>query len=144
MFIWAIIIHSFNKLFCFSYIFLRWDCGVHVIKHMQTFKNGDSMKASNLCNSVKIRQEIACDLILHEGNREKQTMLTTVCTKTSTQAMKKIIIMIFVVFLIFIISISTYGHVDWERILTFFVPSNFSTSLNFLKILGTSYVCYIV
>ncbi|RVX03780.1 hypothetical protein CK203_022991 [Vitis vinifera] len=25
-----------------------WDCGVHVIKHMQTFKNGDSMKASNL------------------------------------------------------------------------------------------------
>lgn len=79
---------------------------------MQTFKNGDSMKASNLCNSVKIRQEIACDLILHEGNREKQTMLTTVCTKTSTQAMKKIIIMIFVVFLIFIISISTYGHID--------------------------------
>ncbi|CBI24247.3 unnamed protein product, partial [Vitis vinifera] len=90
----------------------RWDCGVHVIKHMQTFKNGDSMKASNLCNYVKIRQEIACDLILHEGNREKQTMLTTVCTKTSTQAMKKIIIMIFVVFLIFIISISTYGHID--------------------------------
>ncbi|KAJ9671084.1 hypothetical protein PVL29_027194 [Vitis rotundifolia] len=72
-----------------------WDCGVHVIKHMQTFENGDSMKASNLCNSIKIRREIASDLVLHEGNREKKTILAIVCTKTSTQAMKKIIIMTF-------------------------------------------------
>ncbi|WKA05371.1 hypothetical protein VitviT2T_023341 [Vitis vinifera] len=48
-----------------------WDCGVRVIKHMQTFKNGNSMTASDLCNSVKIRREIASDLVLHEGNREK-------------------------------------------------------------------------
>ena len=85
MFIWAIIIHQFNKLFCFSYIFLRYDYGVHVIKHMQTFQNGDCIKASNLCNYVKIHREIASDLVLHEGNREKQTILAIVCTNTSTR-----------------------------------------------------------
>ncbi|KAL6311954.1 hypothetical protein AAG906_007434 [Vitis piasezkii] len=52
-----------------------WDCGVHVIRHMQRFKNGDSMTSSDFCNSVKIRREIACDLVLHEGNREKQTIV---------------------------------------------------------------------
>ena len=72
------------------------------------------MKASNLCNSIKIRREIASDLVLRKGNIEKQTILAIVCTKTSTRAMKKITIMIFIVFLIFIISISIYGHVDWE------------------------------
>ncbi|KAJ9691535.1 hypothetical protein PVL29_013651 [Vitis rotundifolia] len=61
-----------------------WDCGVHVIKHMQTFKNGDSMTASNLCNSVKIHWKITSDLVLHEGNREKQTIVAIVCTKMST------------------------------------------------------------
>ena len=61
---------------------------MHVIKHIQTFQNGDCMKASNLCNSVKIHWEIASDLDLHEGNREKQTILAIVCTNTSTKAMK--------------------------------------------------------
>ena len=60
-----------------------------VIKHMQTFENGDCMKASNLCNSVKIHWEIASDLVLHEGNREKQTILAIVCTNTPTRAMKR-------------------------------------------------------
>ena len=92
MFIWAIIIHSFNKLFCFSYIFLRWDYGVHVIKHMQTFQDGDCMKASNLCNFVKICWEIASDLVLNEENREKQTILAIVCTNTSTRVMKRILL----------------------------------------------------
>ncbi|KAJ9682616.1 hypothetical protein PVL29_018521 [Vitis rotundifolia] len=69
-----------------------WDCRVHVIRHMQRFKNGDSMTSSDLCNSVKIRREIACDLVLHEGNREKQTIVAIVCTKTSTRAMKKLLL----------------------------------------------------
>ena len=43
---------------------------------MQTFANGDSMKASNLCNSLQIRREIASDLVLHEENREKQGFIT--------------------------------------------------------------------
>ena len=50
------------------------------------------MKASNLCNSVKIRREIASDLVLHKGNIEKQTILAIVCTKTSTRAMKKLLL----------------------------------------------------
>ena len=86
--------HPFNKLFCFSYIFLRWDCGVHVIKHMQTFENGDSMKASNLCNSLQIRREIASDLVLHERNRKKQTILSIVCTNTSTRTMRKLLLLL--------------------------------------------------
>ena len=57
-------------------IFFLGGTGVHVIKHMQTFENGDSMKASNLCNSLKIRREIASDLVLHEENREKQGFIT--------------------------------------------------------------------
>ena len=57
---------------------------MHVIRHMQRFKNGDSMTSFDFCNSVKIRREIACDLVLHEGNREKQTIVAIVCTKTST------------------------------------------------------------
>ncbi|CBI35563.3 unnamed protein product, partial [Vitis vinifera] len=69
-----------------------WDCGVHVIKHMQTFNNGDSMTVSDLCNYVKLRREIASDLVLHEGNREKQTIVAIVCTKTSTRAMKKLLL----------------------------------------------------
>ncbi|CBI39042.3 unnamed protein product, partial [Vitis vinifera] len=69
-----------------------WDCGVHVIKHMQTFNNGDSMMVSDLCNSIKLRREIASDLVLHEGNREKQTIVAIVCTKTSTRAMKKLLL----------------------------------------------------
>ena len=77
---------------CFSFLFLRWDCRVHVIKHMQRFKNGDSMTVSDLCNYIKIRREIASDLVLHEGNREKQTIVAIVCTKTSTRAMKKLLL----------------------------------------------------
>ncbi|RVW18028.1 hypothetical protein CK203_115093 [Vitis vinifera] len=69
-----------------------WDCGVHVIRHMQRFKNGDPMTSSDFCNSMKIRREIACDLVLHEGNREKQTIVAIVCTKTSTRAMKKLLL----------------------------------------------------
>ena len=65
---------------------------MHVIKHMQTFNNGDSMMVSNLCNFVKLRREIASDLVLHEGNREKQTIVAIVCTKTSTRAMKKLLL----------------------------------------------------
>ena len=65
---------------------------MHVIKHIQTFKNGDSMTGSDLCNSVKLRREIASDLVLHEGNREKQTIVAIVCTKTSTRAMKKLLL----------------------------------------------------
>ena len=65
---------------------------MHVIKHMQTFKNGDSMMGSDLCNYVKLRREIASDLVLHEGNREKQTIVAIVCIKTSTQAMKKLLL----------------------------------------------------
>ena len=65
---------------------------MHVIKHMQTFKNGDSMMGSDLCNSVKLCREIASDLVLHEGNREKQTIVAIVCIKTSTRAMKKLLL----------------------------------------------------
>ena len=65
---------------------------MRVIKHMQTFKNGNSMTASDLCNYVKIRREIASDLVLHEGNREKQTIVAIVCTKMSTRAMKKLLL----------------------------------------------------
>ena len=50
------------------------------------------MKASNLCNFAKIRSEIASDLVLHEGNREKQTIVAIVCTKMSTRAMKKLLL----------------------------------------------------
>ncbi|KAJ9703065.1 hypothetical protein PVL29_004720 [Vitis rotundifolia] len=56
------------------------------------FKNGDSMTSSNFCNSVKIHREIACDLVLHEGNREKHTIVAIVYTKTSTRAMKKLLL----------------------------------------------------
>ena len=59
---------------------------------MQTFQNGDCMKASNLCNSIKIRWEIASDLDLHEGNREKQTILAIVCTNTSIRAMRRLLL----------------------------------------------------
>ncbi|RVW23855.1 hypothetical protein CK203_094430 [Vitis vinifera] len=69
-----------------------WDCEVHVIKHMQRFKNGDSMTASDVCNSIKIHREIASDLVSHERNREKQTIVAIVCTKTSTRAMKKLLL----------------------------------------------------
>ena len=65
---------------------------MHVIKHMQTFNNGDSMMVSDLCNYVKLRRGIASDLVLHEGNREKQTIIAIVCTKTSTRAMKKLLL----------------------------------------------------
>ena len=65
---------------------------MHVIKHMQTFNNGDSMTVSDLCNSVKLRRELASDLVLQEGNKEKQTILAIVCTKTSTRAMKKLLL----------------------------------------------------
>ena len=65
---------------------------MHVIKHMQRFKNGDSMTGSDLCNSIKIRREIASDLVLHEGNKEKQTIVAIVCTKMSTRAMKKLLL----------------------------------------------------
>uniref|UniRef100_F6HBE2 Ubiquitin-like protease family profile domain-containing protein n=1 Tax=Vitis vinifera TaxID=29760 RepID=F6HBE2_VITVI len=61
-----------------------WNCVVHVIKHMQTFNNGDSMTVSDLCNSVKLRREITSDLVLHGGNREKQTIVAIICTKMST------------------------------------------------------------
>ena len=61
---------------------------MHVIKHMQTFQNGDCIKASTLCNSVKICWEITNDLVLHDGNREKQTILAIICTNTSTRAMR--------------------------------------------------------
>ncbi|KAL6323699.1 hypothetical protein AAG906_002167 [Vitis piasezkii] len=47
-----------KDLFCFSYLFLRWDCGVHVIKHMQTFKNGDSMTASDLCSGDRLKNDV--------------------------------------------------------------------------------------
>ena len=50
------------------------------------------MTASDLCNYVKIRREIASDLVLHEGNREKQTIVAIVCTKMSTRAMKKLLL----------------------------------------------------
>ena len=50
------------------------------------------MTAFDLCNSVKIRQEIASDLVFYEGNREKQTIMAIVCTKTSTRAMKKVLL----------------------------------------------------
>ncbi|KAJ9707449.1 hypothetical protein PVL29_002466 [Vitis rotundifolia] len=69
-----------------------WDCGVHVIKHMQTFQNGDCIKASDLRNSVKIHQEIASDLVLHKRNREKQTILAIVCTNISTRAMRRLLL----------------------------------------------------
>ncbi|KAJ9689155.1 hypothetical protein PVL29_014688 [Vitis rotundifolia] len=69
-----------------------WDCGVHVIKHMQTFQNGDCIKASNLRNSIKIHREIASDLVLHKGNREKQTILVIVCTNTSTRVMRSLLL----------------------------------------------------
>ena len=65
---------------------------MHVIKHMQRFKNGDSMTASDVCNSIKIHREIASDLVLHEGNKEKQTIVAIVCTKMSTRAMKKLLL----------------------------------------------------
>ena len=65
---------------------------MHAIKHMQTFNNGDSMMVSDLCNYVKLRRGIASDLVLHEGNREKQTIVAIVCTKTSTRAMKKLLL----------------------------------------------------
>ena len=65
---------------------------MHVIEHIHTFKNGDSMMASDLCNFVKIRWEIASDLVLHKGNKEKQTIMAIVCTKMSTRAMKKLLL----------------------------------------------------
>ena len=65
---------------------------MHVIKHMQTFKNGDSITVSDLCNFVKPRRKIASDLVLHEGNREKQSIVAIVCTKTLTRAMKKLLL----------------------------------------------------
>ena len=59
---------------------------------MQTFNNGDSMTVSDLCNSVKLCREIASDLVLHGGNREKQTIVAIVCTKMSTRAMEKLLL----------------------------------------------------
>ena len=40
-----------------------WDCGVHVIKHIQTFENDDPIKAFSLFNSAQIRQKITIDLV---------------------------------------------------------------------------------
>ena len=88
----GIIRQPFNKLFGFSFLFLRWDCGVHVIRHMQRFKNGHCIKAFNLSNSIQIHREIASDLVLHKGNREKQTILAIVCTNTSTRAMRRLLL----------------------------------------------------
>ena len=65
---------------------------------MQTFQNGDCMKASNLCNVVKIRLEIASDLVLHEVNREKQTILAIVFTNTSIRTMRRLLLWHFLFF----------------------------------------------
>ena len=59
---------------------------------MQTFQNGDCIKASNLCNYVKIHRKIASDLVLHEGNKEKQTILAIVCTNTSIRAIRRLLL----------------------------------------------------
>ena len=45
---------------------------------MQTFENGDPINASNLFNYAKIRWKIVIDLVLHKGNREKQTIFSIV------------------------------------------------------------------
>ncbi|CBI35424.3 unnamed protein product, partial [Vitis vinifera] len=51
-----------------------WDFGVHVIKHMQTFKNGDPIEAFSISSFIQICWQIAINLVLHEGNKEKQTI----------------------------------------------------------------------
>ena len=65
-----------------------------VVKHMKTFENGDPIKASSLSNFAQIRWEIASDLVLHERNREKQTILSIVCTNTSTRTMRKLLLLL--------------------------------------------------
>ena len=45
---------------------------------MQTFENGDPINACNLFNSAQIRWKIVIDLVLHKGNREKQTIFSIV------------------------------------------------------------------
>ena len=45
---------------------------------MQTFENGHPINAYNLSNSAQIRWKIVIDLVLHEGNREKQTIFSIV------------------------------------------------------------------
>ena len=37
-------------------------------------------------------QIIANDLVLHEGNREKQTILAIVCTNTFIRAMRRLLL----------------------------------------------------
>ena len=101
---------------------------MHVIKHMQRFNNGDSMMVSDLCNSVKLRREIASDLVLHEGNREKQTIIAIVCTKTSTRAMKKLLLwyLLFFYYLYFpsphiVMFIRKFLPIGWPYIVTLFI-----------------------
>ena len=45
---------------------------------MQTYKNGDPIKVYNLYNYVQICWEIVIDLVLHERNKEKQTIFCIV------------------------------------------------------------------
>ena len=59
---------------------------------MQTFKNGDPIKAFSISSSIQICWQIAINLVLHEGNREKQTILTIICTNTSTWAMRRLLL----------------------------------------------------
>ena len=59
---------------------------------MQTFENGDPIKALSISSSNQICWQIAINLVLQEGNKEKQTILTIICTNTSTWSMRRLLL----------------------------------------------------
>lgn len=56
---------------------------------MQTLEYLDPMKASTIINSSQMYWQIAIDLVLHEENKENERILATICTNTSTKAMRR-------------------------------------------------------
>ena len=58
---------------------------MHVIKHMQTIDYLEAMNFFPISNSSQLRRQIAIDLVLHEGNREKERILSTICPKANVK-----------------------------------------------------------
>ena len=58
---------------------------MHVIKHMQTIDYLEAMNLFPISNSSQLRHQIVIDLVLHEGNREKERILSKICPKANVK-----------------------------------------------------------
>ena len=72
-------------MFFISFIFIRWDYGIHVIKHMKTLEYLEPMKASTITSSSHMHYKIAIDLVLHGVNNEKEPILSIICTHDKSE-----------------------------------------------------------